>query len=206
MVKLSRLSFPISTKESVLVSRLPTSVCCDCQSILKTGITQEKSSIVTLTQPSKTADIYTSLKETSVAVPVNTPQMSEEQNDVKEKVPVSSEICITLEELQQSTSSNVSQPVFEKTIAINTTEPSAVSRTAGEPSCNLKKEIISITAQNCALPNDRPTEEKQSATLTNLTSITSKDTADPHLMMSKSQFLEQLAVSPAAQDLEKVMQ
>lgn len=206
VVKLSRLSFPISTKESVLVSRLPTSVCCDCQSILKTGITQEKSSIVTLTQPSKTADIYTSLKETSVAVPVNTPQMSEEQNDVKEKVPVSSEICITLEELQQSTSSNVSQPVFEKTIAINTTEPSAVSRTAGEPTCNLKEEIISITAQNCALPNDRPTEEKQSATLTNLTSITSKDTADPHLMMSKSQFLEQLAVSPAAQDLEKVMQ
>lgn len=213
VVKLTRLSFPISAKESVLVSRLPTSACCDCQSIWKPGITQEKaSSIVTLTQPSKTADIYTSLKETSVAVPVNTPQMSEEQNDVEEKVPVSSENCITLEELpngtyvQQSTSSNVSQPVFEKTIAINTTEPSAVSRTAGEPTSSLKEEIISITVQNCALPNDRPTEEKQSATLTNLTSITSKDTADPHLMMSKSQFLEQLAVSPAAQDLEKVMQ
>ncbi|GLD61033.1 mucin-5AC-like isoform X1 [Lates japonicus] len=46
-------------------------------------------------------------------------------------------------------------------------------------------------------------KEKQSTALIQLTSITSKDTADPHSQMTKTQFLAQLAVSPIVQDPKK---
>ncbi|XP_044044850.1 mucin-12 isoform X2 [Siniperca chuatsi] len=210
VVRLTRLPFPVSTKESVFISKLP-----ETQSILKEGTTHEKPlSVVISTQPSEplalSTDICPNIKETSVAVSVNTSHMSEEPNDIQEKASLSSENCSTLEEspnseyVQPSTPSKVSAPVFEKsTIAINMTEPSAVSGTAGELTSKLDKKIISTAVQYCALPNDPPIEEKQSAALIHLTPITPKDISDPHLQMTKAQFLAQLAVTPLVQDPKK---
>lgn len=212
VVRLTRFPFPISTKESVLVTKLPTNGSSEAQSIFKEGGTHEKpSSVVISTQPSETlvlsTDICPNSKKTSVAVSVNT---FSEPNDIQENASLLSENCTTLDKSpdsrseQPSTSSKVSA-VFEKsTIAINMTEPSAVSGTSGEPTSNLDKEIISIAVQDCALPIDPPIEEKQSAGLIHLTSITSKDISDPHLQMTKAQFLAQLAVSPVLQDPKKV--
>lgn len=211
VVRLTRLPFPISTEESVLVSSLPMNGSSDSLSILKEGTTQEKSPpFVITTQPSESCVLSTNicptLKETSVAVSLNTPLMSDKPNNIEEKTSFFSENCNTSEEsttsscAQPSTSSSVSQSDFEKsTTPINTTESSAVSSTAGEPTSNLDEEIISFTAQHCALPKDQTIEERQSSAFIHLTSTTSKDTADPHLQMTKAQFLAQLAVSPVAQ-------
>ncbi len=216
VVRLTRFPFLISTKEPVFVSKLPTNGSSEAQSILKEGGTHKKpSSVVISTQPSETpvlsTDICPNLKETSVAVSVNTSQTSEEPNDVQEKASFFSENCTKLEEStnsgyeQPSTPSKVLASVFEKsTIAINMTKPSPVSSTAGEPTSNLGEEIISIAVQDCALPIDPPIEEKQSAGLIHLTSIRSKDISDPHLQMTKAQFLAQLAVSPVVQDPKEV--
>ncbi|XP_041789069.1 uncharacterized protein LOC121603867 isoform X2 [Chelmon rostratus] len=202
VVRLSRLPFPISTKDSVFVSRLPPNGSSDSQSILKEGTTQEQSCVVISTQPSETlvlpTDIRSNLKETSLAVSANTSQMSEEPNVIEEKVSVFAENCIPLEEssnsghVQPSTSSKVSQPVFEKSAVAG---PSAVSGTPGEHTFNLDEEI-SIALQDGVLPNGRPIGEKQSAALIHPTSIMTKDTSNPHLQMLKTQFLAQLAVSP----------
>ncbi|XP_037619343.1 mucin-3A [Sebastes umbrosus] len=196
VVRLSRLSFPVTAKEAVLVSSLSTDESSETQSILKDGTTQEEpSSVVISTQPSAlSTDICPSLKETSVALSVNTSQMS-------------SENCTILEEESPdsgpSTPSKVSAPVFEdSTLTIYTTQAPAVSGTADEPISNSDEEIISIAAQD-ASPNDPPIEEKQSAALLHLTPITTKDISDPHLQMTKAQFLAQLAVTPVTEDPKK---
>ncbi|XP_038570272.1 mucin-5AC isoform X1 [Micropterus salmoides] len=208
VVRLTRLPFPISTEESVLVSKLHTNGSSTTQSILNEGTTHAKpSSVVISTQPSETlvlsTDICPSLKESPVIVSVKTSQMSEEPNDIQEKASLPSENCTTLEEspnsknVQPSTSSEVSAP------AINVTEPSAISGTAGEPTSDLDEELISPAVQDCALPNDPAIEEKQSSAIIHLTSVTPKDSAHPRLQMTKAQFLAQLAVSPVVQDPKK---
>ncbi|KAG8015080.1 hypothetical protein GBF38_022366, partial [Nibea albiflora] len=174
VVRLNKLRFPISTKESVLVSEWPKNRSSGYVSILKEGSTHEKSSSVVISKQQSemlvlSSDICTNFKETSLSVSVNTSQMSEEKS----------------------------------TIAIHTTQPSAVSGTAGECTSDLDKEIR-IAVQDCALPNEGPAEEKPSDAIIHLTSITSKDTSDPHFQMTKTQFLAQLAVAPVTQDQKQV--
>lgn len=198
MVRLTRLPFPVSTKESVLVSKLISNGSYETQSMLKESTTQ----MIISTQPSEvpelSTDICPTLKETPVAAYVNTSH--EEPNDVQEKPSAFSKMSTILEGsqdrscLEPSASSSVSAPV------IGMTEPSD-----NKPTSNLDKEIISNTVQNCTLLKCPPIEEKQSAASIQLTAITSKDTSDPHLQMTKTQFLAQLAVSPIVQTPEKVM-
>ncbi|XP_040891923.1 flocculation protein FLO11-like [Toxotes jaculatrix] len=200
MVRLTRLPLSVSTKESVLLSRVLSNGCSETQSVVKEGTTHEKlSSVVISTQPSEmpvvSTDICPSLKETSVSV--NTPQMSEKQNNIKETALLSSGKNAIY--VQSFTPPKVSSPLLEKpAVAISTAEPSA-----GEPASSLEEEIIRNAVQVCALPDDPTTEEKQSPAVMQLTSITSKDTSDPHLQMSKIQFLAQLAVSPIVQAPEE---
>ncbi|XP_035515875.1 uncharacterized protein LOC118326852 [Morone saxatilis] len=215
VVRLTRLPFTVSTKESVLVSRLETNGYSDPQFILKEASTKEElSSVGISSQTSQTlalsTDICPSLKETSDAVPVHTSQMSEEPNSIQKKASLSFENCTTQEQspysghVQPSTPFKMSQPVFEKsTFTITTMEPSAVSGTAVEPTSDLDEEMIRIAVQDCGVSNDQPIEEKKSAALIHLTSLISKDTADPHSQMTKAQFLAQLAVSPVEQDSTK---
>ncbi|XP_031720442.1 mucin-5AC-like [Anarrhichthys ocellatus] len=214
VVRLTRLPFPVSAKEAVLVSRLPTDGSPESQSILKEDTTQEKpSSVVISTRPSEklvlSTDICPSLKESSVVLLVNASQMSEEPNDIQEKASLSCENCVILEEdspdSRPSTPSKVSAPVVENSPkVINKTEQPALKGTAGEPAYNSDEEIISIAVQDFASSNDPPMEEEESAALIHLTPITTKDTSDPHLQMSKAQFLAQLAVTPVPEEPKQV--
>ncbi|KAM7393690.1 hypothetical protein PAMP_020544 [Pampus punctatissimus] len=181
VVKLSRLPFPTSTKESVLISRLFSDGSSE-------GTMQEKtSSVVSLSKvPSLSTDIYPTLKET-VSVSVHASQMSEDPND-QEKASLSSETCSILD---------------EATIAVSPTQSSVLSGTASESTSNLDEEIVSNVVQGCMLPNDPPLQDKESAAFIHLTSFTSKDIADPHLQMTKAQFLAQLAVKPVVQASRK---
>ncbi|XP_071359307.1 uncharacterized protein [Trachinotus anak] len=204
MVKLTKLPFSVLIKESVQIPRVLPHRCYETQPLLKEGTTQEKlSSVVISTQPSQmpavSIHICPSLKETSVSV--NTSQISEEQNNIQEMALLSSETCTSLGEshvsgyVHPSTSPKMTAPVLEKSAAtISTTEPSA---------SNFVEDIISNAAQDCALPNDPPIVDKQSAALAQLTAITSKDTSDPDSQITQNQFLAQLAVLPIIQAPKK---
>ncbi|XP_010780297.1 treacle protein-like [Notothenia coriiceps] len=115
VVRLTRLSFPISAKEAVKVSILPTD---GPSENLKEGITKEKpSSVVMSTQPSKTivssTELCPGLKETPVVLPVNISQTAEKPKGIQETASLSSE---------GRTPSEVSTPDFENsTLAPNTT-------------------------------------------------------------------------------------
>lgn len=77
VVRLTRLPFPISTKESVLVSRLLSKGSCE-------GITQEKPlrpTVLLSEGPALSSSICSSLTETSVAVSANTSQMTDESDN-----------------------------------------------------------------------------------------------------------------------------
>ncbi|XP_054459927.1 mucin-2-like [Anoplopoma fimbria] len=211
VVRLTRLPFPVSAQEAVLVSRLPTDEPLESQSTLKEDSTQEKpSSVFISTPPPETlvvsTDICPSLKGTSVALLVHTSRMSEEPNYIQEKASLSCENCNILEEdspdSRPSTTSKVSAPVVvNSTIAINKTEQPVANATAGESTLISDEEMIGIAVQDCASPNEPPIEEKESAALVHLTT---KDTSDPHLQMTKAQFLAQLAVTPVPEDSEMV--
>ncbi|XP_078122586.1 uncharacterized protein LOC144528049 [Sander vitreus] len=207
VVRLTRLPFPVSPKEAVLVSRLLTDGSSKTQS--KKDTTQKKPSSVGIsTQPAKalvlSTDICPNVKETSVTLllSANTSEMSEKPNDIQKKAPLSSNDTILEESsdsayVQPSTPSNVSATVLKNsTIAINTTEPPAVSGTAGEPTFNIDEEIL----EDCALPTDPPVEEKESSPVIRLISITTKETPEPQLQMTQAQFLAQLRVSPVTQE------
>ncbi|KAM7009802.1 uncharacterized protein LKV04_001727 [Tautogolabrus adspersus] len=56
-----------------------------------------------------------------------------------------------------------------------------------------------MVVQDCTSPSD-PAIEQQSPAVIILKSIKSKDPSDPHLQMTKTQFLAKLAVSPIVQD------
>ena len=133
--------------------------------------------------------------------------MSEEPNNIQELSLLSSETCNIFKEsyfsgyVQPFTQPKVSAAVLGKTtVAISTTELSA-----DEPAFDLEEEVISKTVQHCTLPNEPTTAEKQSAALIQLTPMMSKDTTDPHVQMTKIQFLAQLAVSPIVQTPKKVI-
>lgn len=203
VVRLTRLPFPMSEQESVLVSKLPTSACCDCQSFLKPGPSKEmSSSAATSARPLKMSQIYSSLEESPFAVPQNTSQVPGEQNCIEEKSNVCTENFVTLDNGSKNKywedsapSTSLSTVAFDR-IEVSPSEPTT---------CNSREEMISNALQDCAMTNDRSEEEIQSATIVKVNPIASKDTSDPHVLMSKSQFLAQLAVSPVAQDPEKVI-
>ncbi|KAM6942200.1 uncharacterized protein PEZ65_004104 [Lycodopsis pacificus] len=214
VVRLTRLPFPVSAKDTVLVSRLPTDGSPGSQSILKEDTTQEKpSTVVISTRPTEklvlSTDICPSFKESSVVLLVNTSQMSEEPNDIQETASLSCENCVILEEdspdSRPSTSSKVSAPVVENSPkAINKTEQPALKGTAGKHTYNSDQEKISIAVQDFASSNDPPMEGEESAALIHLAPITTKDTSDPQLQMSKAQFLAQLAVTPVPEEPKQV--
>ncbi|XP_056227413.1 serine-rich adhesin for platelets-like isoform X2 [Seriola aureovittata] len=204
MVRLTKLPFSVSIKESVLVSRVLPNSCSETQSLLNENTTQENlSSVVLSTQPSEMPMVFTDICPSSkkISVSVNTSQISEEQNDIQEMALSCSETCSILGEsyvskyVHPSTPPKVTAPVLEKSeAAIGMTEPSA---------SNFVEEIISNAVQDCALPNDPPTEDSQSAALLQLTSVTSKDTSESDIRITKTQFLAQLAVLPVVQAPEK---
>ncbi|XP_042340992.1 uncharacterized protein LOC121941992 isoform X2 [Plectropomus leopardus] len=193
VVRLTRLPFPVSAKEAVFVSELPRDDSSETQSGLQEGTTQEKlSSLVISRQSSETLALSTDTCPSFSRV--STSQLTE-PNDIQEKVSLPFENSTTLEKSLNSrpfTPSKVSAYVFESsTIDKDLSEPPDVSGTAGE--LNSDKEIISFAMKD-ALPDDPPIH---------LTSITNKDASDPHLQMTKAQFLAQLAVSPITQDTKK---
>uniref|UniRef100_UPI0037E78CE8 uncharacterized protein n=1 Tax=Semicossyphus pulcher TaxID=241346 RepID=UPI0037E78CE8 len=214
VIRLTRLSFPMSTKEAVLLPSVPTNGSSETQSILKEDISVEKQSpFVIPTQRSDmqalSSDICSNSKDVNVAVPIKTSQMSEKTSDIQEKVSLTSEKGTIMDEstysgyVQQSTLSEMSAPVFENsTVAIKTTRPSAVNGMAGEPTTSKLEKETSIAVQDYALPNDPPLQQR-SPDIIHLMSIKSKDTFDPHIQMTKTQFLAQLAVSPVVQDPKK---
>lgn len=201
VVRLTRLPFPISEEESVLVSRLPTSACCDCRSFFKSCPSKEMSSAATSTRPLQMSHIYSSLEESPFAVPLNNSQVPAEQNCIEEKLNVCTENFVTLDIGPKNEYWEDSAPsTLISTVAFNRMEVSPC-----EPTSNSREEKISDALPDCAMTNDRSEEEIQSATLVKVNPIASEDTSDPHVLMSKSQFLAQLAVSPVAQGPEKVI-
>ena len=194
VVRLTRLPISVSTKESVLVSRLLSNGFHESHSVLREGATQGRLTGDILQQPSEmqvtSPNICPSLKETADSVSFNTSQLSKEKNNNQD--------MYDSKYVPPPTPPKVSAPVLDiSTEAIN--KPSDV-----EPISNLEKEIFSNAMQGCALSNDTAIAEKGSANLIQLTSIPSKDKSDPHLQMSKTQFLAQLAVSPVVQAPKKV--
>ncbi|XP_062243436.1 uncharacterized protein LOC133953522 [Platichthys flesus] len=173
VVRLFRLPIDVSTKESVLVSRL-----------LSYGF-HERPLEMHVTSP----NICPSLKETANSVSFNTSQFTKEKNNNQD--------MYHSEYVPPPTPPKVSASLFDiSTEAIS--KPSAV-----EPISNLEKEIFSNAMQGCAPSNDAPIAEKGSANLIQLISIPSKDGSHPHLQMSQTQFLAQLAVLPVVQAPQK---
>ncbi|XP_053275254.1 uncharacterized protein LOC128437216 [Pleuronectes platessa] len=173
VVRLFRLPIAVSTKESVLVSKL-----------LSYGF-HERQLEMHVTSP----NICPSLKETANSVSFNTSQFTKEKNNNQD--------MYHSKYVPPPTPPKVSASLFDiSTEAIS--KPSAV-----EPISNLEKEIFSNAMQDCARSNDAPITEKRSANLIQLISIPSKDGSHPHLQMSQTQFLAQLAVLPVVQAPQK---
>ncbi|XP_020497343.2 uncharacterized protein [Labrus bergylta] len=200
IVRLNRLPFPMAKEDVVLLSRMPRNESAETRSFLEEVATEEKPSAVPLsTHPSETpvsSDICSNSKETSVSL--KTPEMSGTQHNVPRELPLRSGTATGLDE--SSTSSRVSASVLSKsTIIINTIEPSALPEESPEQTTSkLQKEIISMVVPDCTSPSDPAIE--QSPAVIHLRSIKPKDPSDPHLQMTKRQFLAQLAVSPIVQD------
>uniref|UniRef100_A0A3Q3LKK9 C2H2-type domain-containing protein n=1 Tax=Mastacembelus armatus TaxID=205130 RepID=A0A3Q3LKK9_9TELE len=174
VVKLTRLPFPMSTNESVLVSKF-----------LSNG----------------------SLLSTDTCLSANT-SMSEEPNVIQEKTSASSDTCISLKELpnssymQPSISSKQSATVFEKSaVAISTTKPSAdehaldldwqVISSSNEPTAEEKQDGASPrkTKSTSMSPNrSRSSREAASSKRTKSTSYSprGKNAASPKVSTNKS--------------------
>ncbi|XP_037327449.2 uncharacterized protein LOC119217697 [Pungitius pungitius] len=199
VVRLTRLPFPISANEAVLVSRLGIYGSSGSQSILKDDDTQGKESpVVISTQTSQTPGLAagdcTNLKETSFAMLVNTSQVSEEPDEIQETASLSFENCTYLEE----------DPGDSRPSTAIKPEQSAKNCTAVETASYSDGEMMSISMQDCASSNDAAMAAKGSAAVVHLTPITSKNIADLHSKMTKTQFLAQLAVTPAPEYPKKV--
>nr|XP_040042125.1 flocculation protein FLO11-like isoform X1 [Gasterosteus aculeatus aculeatus] len=193
VVRLTRLPFPISANEAVLVSRLHIDGSSGSQSVLKEKTQGEHSP-----PPSQThglsANDCTNLKETSVAIIANTSQMSKEPDEIQETASLSFENCTFLDE----------DPADSRLSTTIKTEQSAENCTAVESASYSNWEMISIAMQDRASSNGPRMAEKGSVAVVHLTPITSKNISDLHLKMTKAQFLTQLAVTPAPEDPKKV--
>lgn len=205
MVRLTRLPFPISTKESVFVSRLLSNGTSETQTRLTEDAQNKQSFVVPLTQPSGMLVVSTStgpnLKASSIAV-------SGELNDVQGNVSSSSEAI--LKNLQGTTfHPKVSSPSSKGSTSVSV-ESAVSTRTtesfADESASFMGEDIISDAVENEGFPpNDPHIEDNKSAAPIQLTTVTSKDMSDPHVQMTKAQFLAQLAVSPVAEPTGKVI-
>lgn len=191
MVRLTKLPFSVSMKESVLVSSELPNRRFETPTLLNEGTQVQVSSMVISTQPPEmpvvSTNICPSLNDKCVSE--DTSQISEEQNNFQEMALSSSETRAVLEEPPTM----VMAPE-KSTEAVSKTEPSA---------SNFMEEEISNTDQDCVQPNEANTEDKQPSTPIQLTPITPKDTPDPGLQITKTQFLAQLAVLPVVQGPEK---
>ncbi|XP_034544322.1 uncharacterized protein LOC117816247 isoform X1 [Notolabrus celidotus] len=179
VVRLTRLSFPMSTKDAVMLSSRHSNESSETQSLSQEDTRKEKpSSVVISTQPSETQvfsyDICVNSKETSAADFVKASQMSEKSR-TRESPPLSSEKCTVLDDSTDGEYVAAELPTYEL------------------------EEETSIAVQDPTLPNVPPIEQ-QSPAVIHLMSIKSKDSSDPHSQMTKTQFLAQLAVSPIVQD------
>ncbi|XP_041640146.1 proteoglycan 4 isoform X2 [Cheilinus undulatus] len=249
IVRLTRLQLPISSKDAVLVSSLPTSGA----SALKYLLNEVSSSSISSTTA-----------ETSAVMRLQTSQMSDRQKNVEMEASLSPRKGICLE---SSTSSWLSAQFCVKTTDMDSTEPLDLSVMASEPTTSkLENRTVCKPVQDNDLPSDPeqelpstelepliieeddeesapieaplpteesapveeeqlpteesapieeeplPTEEsapmeeeplpmeKESPAVIHLMPIKSKDTSDPHVRMTKTQFLAQLAVTPILQD------
>ncbi|XP_061685137.1 uncharacterized protein LOC133505735 [Syngnathoides biaculeatus] len=136
--------------------------------------------------------MFPSFKETSVAETVNFSSISKKSSSysgfIEERA-----TC-----LSPFTHSNVSKPVLANSaVDFPTAAYSAESHRAHETPLPLDENIINNAEQNCGSQNDYPNPLQ-------LPSIT-KDISEPHLQLTKTQFLAQLAVSPVVQDTQKVL-
>ncbi|CAJ1052977.1 uncharacterized protein LOC117816247 isoform X1 [Xyrichtys novacula] len=198
VIRLIRLPFQMSTKEAVLLSHLSTSESSDTESVSKERTMKEKPSFLGLSvQPLETrvspSDTYCISKETSVAVSDRTSQISDIQEGAS--LDTVSDEPTDREYVQFS-----APPFLKSATAIHATESSASFGMPSEPSATqLEKEIRSMLVQGSAGPEDPPMEP-QSPAVIHLLSIKSRDITDPHVQMTKAQFLAQLAVSPIVQE------
>ncbi|XP_032384035.1 mucin-2 isoform X6 [Etheostoma spectabile] len=193
VVRLTRLPFPLSPKQTVVLSRLLMDGSSKTQSIFERDTTQKKpSSEGKSTQPAEalvlSIDICPIVKETSVPLSANTSEMSEKPNDVQKMASLSSNTTI----LEESNSTYVQPSTPSKVRNISTRAGSG----AADPTFNIDEEIF----EDCALPTDPPIDEKQLSPVIRLTSITTKKKPEPQLQMTQAQFLAQLRVSPVTQE------
>ncbi|XP_047432265.1 uncharacterized protein LOC125000686 [Mugil cephalus] len=181
MVRLTRLPFSISTTSSVSVSKLLS----EGYSEAFTPKKPSKGRISHTEMPHLSSDVHSSLPEKCTSVCLNTCGMLEESNNIQEKSSLAPETCAILEEAPTLSSVSVRGLVKSAEVSSMTehlVEPSMAGET---PSPDSGKETMNTEVQ-----------EKQSA-------VMPKDASDPHLQMNKTQFLAELAVSPAVQAPKK---
>ncbi|KAM3623528.1 uncharacterized protein V6R79_012225 [Siganus canaliculatus] len=188
VVRLTRLPFPVSTTESVLVSRLPQS----------DGTVQEKPSFVISSDQSSEMPVLpphvrSDLQGTSAPLDGNT-WVSENLISPKNSFTLKEE-PLNSEYLQTSALSTMTPSSFETTVAANT-----VGHDSGEPTFNLVEEMISVGVQSCILAAGQPIEDSKSDPVSHQTQSTPGDAHDHGLQMAKDPFIRQLAVSLAAKD------
>lgn len=178
VVKLNRL--PISTLESVLVSRPPTSSHLDCWSFSKPGPTEDMSS-----PPAPTTPLNISERDFSIPASLP-PNMSEDHLRNEENSNVCTE-KVTVDFRSKNKYLKDSAPL---------TPPVAVAFDKNEFSTGkttLKPQEGKIVIEDFALP-DRSEEETQSTTF-KLNSKPSKDAGEFIPLSSKDQLLAQIAAS-----------
>lgn len=193
VVKLTRLPFPLTTKESVLVQKTLNgsievlSIVGNSGNVRPVPInTQEEPFHVKSTGPLPASTISPKIL---TALPVQVSQLSEEPNDTQE-------MTVKATHSVSAVSNVESTPSEPSAASLQENSPVSEIITAYEPTYSL--DVDNKDVQEVMFPNNPPTPIR-------LTSVISKDTSDPHLQMSKTQFLAQLAVSPVVQVQQKVM-
>lgn len=185
VVRLTRLPFTISTEETVLVSRLLSN------ELSKTFIpTQSPSSSEERLFPQ--------------VISRNSRGQTSSSSDMPE---YSSEICpyLDVSQISEDASDSPDQPTKSASTRSTLSEPAAIgvselSASYSSSQISLNNSINSDGAEDCVLQKDSLLQQNHSAGLIKLSSITSKDKSDPHVQMTKSQFLAQLEISPIEQD------
>ncbi|XP_061534983.1 uncharacterized protein LOC133403775 isoform X1 [Phycodurus eques] len=153
---------------------------------------QASKSTVCPFEVSLSTNMFPNFKQTSVAETVNASSISKKASTYSRLIGERA-TC-----LSPCTPSSVSNPVLDKsTMDFAKAGLSAESDQAHKTSLPLDENIINNAEQNCGSQNDYPTPLQVSP-------IT-KDISDPHLQLTKTQFLAQLAVSPVIQDSQKVL-
>ncbi|XP_034045258.1 mucin-2 isoform X2 [Thalassophryne amazonica] len=122
-----------------------------------------------------------------------------------ETITLSSEKC-TLEKAESVDGSTEPFPPSAPPVpaVVNLTEPLAAATENIKPASNLQKDVTNHEVQESVLPKCPCPQEERSATILQLTAVSPRDTSDPHLKMTKTQFLAQLSVSPVVRAPKKV--